>query len=489
MKHKNRLFFKNKLMKITFGVSLGVIGITAIVAGYVGSYKANPYRKYYRRVVNDTPQSVVASYRSAIENGAQLLILPGFTSYDPMLLALKNPAFNKTGFVLIDEKLSNNDPSNPNAKEDKDKDTSQVSTIQFRTDEGSFITGIALAQYLNDYKEYFKKDDNKLTWGTYGGKNFSSVTSYMGGLQQGIKFFNESIVPKDATLEKIEQVFLGDKYQDNFADSFASDGGNAITDLFLQKNIDCLIPVAGPQAISLAAKIASKKTKRTIILGVDVPLEDNKVIKDYQLPSDKNMPSSIVPFSSLKNISQITPKVLTAINEGRNYEVDAKGVGGFGINTLGTILNEGVGVSEAGKKYFTKAINTFKNNSLDYTQALNQIQQEAAFKKLSTKEGLVYVAGNEQFTYPNLPIQSSIYNRNPIKKPDNYNMTQKEWEEKTNFNLTNFIKRNVQSDDNKIKIIVTPSTAVLLDNSFNQTSYLALYLFFKSYNINIPNVK
>lgn len=479
----NKLLLKNKILKISFGISLGVITIGAIVGGYSNSYNANPYRKYYRTTVSDSIQSVVATFRSAIENGAKLLILPGFTAYDPMIAALKQEVFNNTGFLLIDEKLKNDGTENS-----VDKATSQVATIQFRTDEGSFITGIALAQYLNDHKDYFKQDDNKLTWGTYGGMNFSSVTSYMGGLQQGIEFFNNQIVPKDPkNLEKIHQVFLGDTNADNFAGSFASDGGNSIIDLFLQKNIDCLIPVAGPQASVAAAKIASKKDKRTVVLGVDVALENSSVIKEYQLPDGKDKPNSIVPFSSLKNISEITPKVMDAINKGINYSLNNEGVGGFGVNTLGNILNNGVGVSENGKKFFTKAFSTFKNNSpLSYDDALIELQSELAFKKLSTDEGLVFVANSTKFKYTDLPIKSTIYSKNPKLKPNNYNMTQEEWNLKSSFNLDNFIKDKVQSDDNKIKIIVTPSTAVLLDNSFNHSSYLALYFFFKTYNINIP---
>ncbi len=482
----------NKTKKIII-ISSVLAGSAALltgvaVGGYYSSVNANPYKEFYRTPASDTDTAFLSSYYSAQIYGAELLLLPGFSLNPSMSLALKNAKFNNMGFLLIDDAYSG-------------ESTSQVATVRYRVDEGSFVTGVAIGQYLNQYKDYFDVNGDGLTWGTYGGMNFPSVTSFMAGFQSGIDWFNKNIVPKKPGFQEIRQVVLGPTYNDNYANGFGPSDGNPIIDKFLvrggQDSIDCLIPVAGPQTVSAVSKISVKKGKRTIVVGVDSAIEDDKSVKGYTLPqvSGINCPKQILPFSSLKKIDTTVPQIINKINEGATTQ--ANNIGGFGFDSLGDINNNGVGVSKAGEQYVVDALKILDPSVSDYNAAINKLKTESQFNQYFTSNNGsgdfagVFKAGSGTFEYA-LPTAATQYAPVPKTKPADIpdaQMTQKQWESKLTFNLKGFIKDGVQSDEDKIKIVLSTSSSVLMDASFSQAAYLGLYYFYKEHNINIPPVK
>lgn len=497
------VFIKKKW--IALAGSLLVAGaVTGIVAGgFMASKNADPYRTYYKQPTGNTVQDMVGSYYAAVIEGAKLLDLPGFTHQIPLQTAVAESRFDKTGFLLLDS-----DVVTPF--------TSQVATIQYRTDQGSFLVGIGLAMYLNDYKDYFSNGSNELTWATYGGLNFSSVTSYMAGFQNGIRWFNKNIVPLNpGKYLPLTEKFIGPANQDNFAGGFGPSQGNQLISRLLQLRVNALIPVAGPQAVSAVNMVASQQL-RTVVIGVDSPLEDSGTVKNLYLPkptnSNQKYPGPIVPFSSLKNLDVTSDMMLRLINKGISYtDPDNNNIGGFGYNSLGTLANAGVGISKPGKPYFLQAMNLF-NESLNngtkidtYEQAVELLEKQPAYQHAISPEGMVFYStnalnnnppsnpkdfeNNGAFTFL-LPESGSSYKKMPIEVPNNLPnpMTQQQWTQRRDFSLKGFVRDGVQEDSNKIKEILSSSTSILLDQSFSETAYLGIYLFYRYYNIKIPEL-
>jgi basic membrane lipoprotein Med (substrate-binding protein (PBP1-ABC) superfamily) len=85
--------------------------------------------------------------------------------------------YSKCGYILLDANTS---------------DDLNIASIIFRADEAAFMTGIAVSQYLNDnFNEY--RGNGGLCIGTFGGLAIPSVTIYMGGIEYGVKVYNDNI--------------------------------------------------------------------------------------------------------------------------------------------------------------------------------------------------------------------------------------------------------------------------------------------------------
>ena len=440
-------------------ISTGVV-VGAVVGGYISNQNSDPYRLYSAVPTGSSNTNLIQTYFASIVNGSKLLMLPGYTHTIPLTQALgvtkesNKPMYNymnKAGFVLLDDSYGVpifNDENQVDNSVIQPVWSTQVASMKFRTDLGSFLTGIAVAEFLNEYQYYFAPNEgDKLTWATYGGATFSSVTGYMGGLQRGIRWFNENIVPGNITedgrpFKEVEQVFLGDTVNSNFANGFGATDGNQLITNFLQKNVNLLVPVAGTQT-QQAVRLINQLKKRTIVLGVDTAAEDDTNTNlSLSTPGYETINGSkeiggtnkIVQFSSLKKLDVAGSKIMQNIDEGIEEPVGDSTIGGFGYQSLGTTNNDCVGVSPAGYPYFIKAIDRYqeKNNpkikSIEtlneqeltnaYKNAVSVIEKTDYFQSLNEPENKVYYAypnwkdgekydDKKSWSYADLPNQGS----------------------------------------------------------------------------------
>lgn len=366
--------------------ALVVGGVTAaVVGGYCANENANPYQTYSATPVGSSNSDFIQVYFASAVNGTRLLLLPGYSHTSPMTQALgiteanNQPIYsymNKTGFLLMDDSYGM-----PIFNSDNQVDTTQiqpvwgthVGSVQFRTDLGSFIVGIAAGEFLNEYQYYFAPNEgDQLTWATYGGDSFSSVTGYMGGLQRGIRWFNEHIVPYAKTADgkpfkPLHQIFLGSDYNSNFTNGFGATDGNTLISNFLMKKVDLLVPVAGGQT-QQATRMIKQNQAKTVILGVDSACEDdtNSNLSLYK-PGYQDVNGStaiggtnnIIQFSSIKNLNKADFQMMTNVNAGITTPEAGKTIGGFGYQSVGTTENQCVGLSPAGYQYFIRAMELF----------------------------------------------------------------------------------------------------------------------------------
>lgn len=536
--------------KLLIGVlsTIGVASVATLVGvGYAINGNSNRYQPYASGPISTSISDLIQSYFSAAVNGSKLLYLASYSHTTPLNKALNisessnKPIYEylgKTGYVLLDDQYGLPVFSNNvfNEKIDQPIWSTNVAAAQFRADLGSFITGIAIGQFLNENISYFAPNQNReLTWATYGGAPYSSVTSFMGGLQQGIQWFNKEIVPKKPGFKELKQKFLGPETPQNFAMSFDPSAGNPLITQFLTEGVDALIPIAGPQA-SQAARLVKQMNKKTIIIGVDSAIEEDDTI-NLPLPnlgSKQDIGNNkIIQFSSVKNLDAISNKITQLINDPDLLTANANNpewsdLGGLGYSSIGTVKNNGVGVSKAGQPYFIDAMKIYDPNlnindsaSIDekYIAAANALGNLKIFNDLNLPDNKAYkIEGGATLSYADiantgfkmLPItgtKSDIdkWYVNQYKNDDsmlsnkdkNVNLIW-QWIEKNRSTINKrqsamdnlhgyFTEPNYEKNKSLIKIIYQSPSNILFDHSFLESCYRGLSAYWATQKVKLPD--
>lgn len=244
-------------------------------------------KKYQSKSADDYATGI----SSLISEKCNLVVAPGFNFIASVkAAAASNPS---TDFAMIDD----NSITAPNVKD-----------IVFETDEAAFLGGYVAAAY--------SKTGVVATW---GGAEYPSVTIYMDGIADGIKYYNQQkgknvqLLGWDVDSQK--GTFIG-----NFTDQNAA---KSVTQNFLDQKADVVIPVAGSLYQGAAAAITGSGSS-AVLEGVDADIyQTDPKYKDIML------------VSILKKVDVASADVVTA------------SAGGTFDNTtyVGTLKNGGVGLS------------------------------------------------------------------------------------------------------------------------------------------------
>ncbi|MDE5617335.1 MAG: BMP family ABC transporter substrate-binding protein [Ureaplasma sp.] len=515
---------------------------TGIGVSYYYSSQKQVYNYYYTAPSSSSNSDIIQSYFASVVNGAKFLYLPSYIHGVPLTDALNITEqqnkilysyFNKTGFLLLDSNYGFpvfNEKTDSNGKViqvdgfsgSQSIWTTNVAAVLFRADLGSFITGIAAAQLLNENQDYFGEE---LTWCTYGGLPFSTVTCFMGGFERGIEFFNQNIVPLKQGYKEVKKILLSENQTGNFANGFDPNQGDDLINNFLNKKPSLILPVAGPQ-IGSAARLIRQRNLRTIVIGVDSAVEEDDTINLplVDLPSNKTIGNNkIVQFSSVKNLGDMLNLITQNINSGKNLPnsnaaLEVSNIGGIGYSSLGTLFNGGVGVSKAGEQFFISAMEILDGVQYDsYMSALKSTNPIFVQKlqELDKPENKTYSLGSgETFSYADitnngaqmLPISGSdveikqwlkdYYNDNDDIIEQRFSII-KNWiasnqqtlNIRKELNLTNqFNKQDYLNNKNISRIIFQSPTSILFDNSFYQSCYSGLIDYWKKQGVELPPI-
>ncbi len=486
--------YVNKFLMKKIGIGLCVLAVPAVaIGGYFAVSSSDMYRNYYTTPTNDSPRGYIDAYKKAVYNGAEVIAAPGFTHRVPILNAFSDSEhfFDNTGFMLYD------DTTIPYPNEPLNKKAIQNTwSCTFRSDLGSIQAGIALGMFLNENQATFLENDGKLTYGLFGGLPFASVTSFMGGFQQGIEWFNKYATTIDSSYKQIEETSSSnDTY---FSGNFSPSGGSDLILDYLSQKTDVIIPVAGPQ-VWLAQQLIITNKAKAVVLGVDSAVEDDPQAQplSFKNPDGSQIGNGkYVQFSSVKNLARAGETALKIINNGNkkpDSDSDANrylefvdsstGTGGFGTIAVGNIQNGCVGVSEAGQKYLKEALS--KSHQQDPTTNYVSNQDNMAWKSPQYRKLT--------------PDQISSQSKDFIKANYNnyYDGLQKNFENvMTNsaydfgdakpLNKAGFIQKDDQADSDKIKVILSGSTSILLDGSFSQSCYKGIVEYYATMGITLP---
>ena len=498
----------NKKIPLFLGLTLSsVAAITAVSAGYVLNINSGEIFNYYANPTTNTPIGTLDSYKTLAKRDAEIIMAAGFSHSSPIKLAY-NPAnletFKNIGFILLDEILSFGGETPALA-------SANTASSSFRSDLGSFQTAIAVSVLLNKNQEYFMPenfDENPSTssrtsfkWAGYGGAVFSSVTSFLGGFQQGMEFFNEVILPAYNNLPTTTNKYLPMEHKtidnNNFLNNnFGIGGGSEISDLYLNpktpgvNGVDVFFPVAGPQINDALSSIRKFTGLKTILIGADSAVEEDINVNAPLRNGGHVGNGKIIQMSSLKRLDVVGKKILEIIQNGNvaptvidkdgvditntYYQelIDEKGIGGFGAHSVGNLENGSVGVSETGSKYLQEALAI--PGVIDvYNEKLNFLSTPAGMVYIATEKGVPttfkYGVGAEFPLIQNFIPYSSEATMPPMNKK-------------------NFIVPNNQAYNQKILVALSTSTTLLKDASFSQSTYEGIFEFLKSLGINIPKI-
>ena len=243
-------------------------------------------------VQSDSETAFAPNISSLVDQNCTLIVTVGFALADATKAAAE--ANSDIEFAIIDDASITAD---------------NVKPITFDTAGAAFLAGYAAADY--------SKSGIVATW---GGMNFPTVTIFMDGFAQGVKYYNEQ-KSKDV---KVLGYDLDNPDSATFTGGFeANDVAKTTAQNFIDQGAGILLPVGGP--IYQSAGVAIQESGKDIaMVGVDSDLyESDPTYKDLYLTS------------ILKGIKTATDTVVT----------DAA-AGDFSSEPyVGTLENDGVGMA------------------------------------------------------------------------------------------------------------------------------------------------
>ena len=278
-------------------------------------------------------QDLKTIYAKVLKDKTEIIVMGGFQHSDALKEYAPEAPEGK-GFIYIDGEVSGDN----------------INSIQFKTQEAAFYAGYLTAQHLSENKEKYDTDESRgLKVGTYGGMDFSTVTAFMGGFQQGVAFWNSKVSGNQNTIEFIK---LGSTAASYFSGGFKPGQGKAISEKLINAGADVILPVAGPQTLDTLTAIAEKKAP-TLVVGVDTDQA-----AQYEKYSDKFL------TSILKNMDKAGYEAIRAIKGEEKNDLY-----GYGKTSWGTIKNGLIGLAFDGKNKIKKA---------DYDKAVENSEINAA---------------------------------------------------------------------------------------------------------------
>ncbi|UWF76911.1 MULTISPECIES: BMP family lipoprotein [Microbacterium] len=231
-----------------------------------------------------------------VDEGCDAIVSVGFAlSAATVEAASANPDVD---FILVDDAADNDF--------DGEKDAENVKPLLYDTAQAAFLAGYLSAGYSKTGKV-----------GTFGGREFPTVTIFMDGFKQGVDHYNKE---KGANV----QVVGWDGTTGSFTGGFeANQDAKQVAVNILDQGVDVILPVGGP--IYQSAQQAIKESGKDIaLIGADADL----FVTD---PSTED----IVLTSVLKAMDLSTYQAV--LSSGKD-EFDPEAY-------IGTLENEGVGIA------------------------------------------------------------------------------------------------------------------------------------------------
>jgi basic membrane protein A and related proteins len=177
------------------------------------------------------------------------------TDYDPNVRSMVQQGCNLT--VTVGFLLGDTTKSAAQANPDKHFAIIDYSDNTFPKNVKPIVYNTAQAAFLAGYLAAGTTKTGKVA--TFGGQNIPTVTIFMDGFADGVKYYNEK---KNGKVQ-----LLGwdkDKQDGTFVGDFESvDKGKVLTQGFLDQGADIVMPVAGPVGSGAGTAITEAKAKGT----------------------------------------------------------------------------------------------------------------------------------------------------------------------------------------------------------------------------------
>jgi basic membrane protein A len=245
----------------------------------------------YKSAESKSENDFAPNINSMVDQNCNLIVTVGFLLADATKAAAK--ANTDTDFAIIDD----NSINAPNVK-----------PIIFDTAQAAFLGGYAAASYSKSG-----------VVGTFGGMQIPTVTIFMDGFADGVKYFNQQ---KGKNVQVVG--WDVDSQKGSFTGGFdANDTAKQVAQGIIDQGADVIMPVGGPIYQS-AAQAITDSGKDIAMIGVDADVynTDPKV-------------RSILLTSVMKGIKPSTSAVVEQSADGKFSNTPY----------VGTLKNDGVGLA------------------------------------------------------------------------------------------------------------------------------------------------
>lgn len=247
----------------------------------------------YKQVQSKSANDYGPNIKSLIQQGCNIIVASGFNLVSPVKdAAAANP---KVDFVMVDDNSIKAD---------------NVKPVVFNTDEAGFLAGYASASYSKTG-----------VIGTYGGQKLPSVTIFMDGIADGVKYYNDQ--------KKADKKVIGwdvASQDGQFVNSFVDlNTSKTIAQTMLGQNADVLAPIGGP-IYQGAASAIKDGGKSAALIGNDADV----------FLTDQNGYNSMFLTSIMKNIKPTVSTIVKQAASGKKFD---------NSQYVGTLKNDGVGVA------------------------------------------------------------------------------------------------------------------------------------------------
>ncbi len=247
---------------------------------------------------SQTEADYVPNLRAMQDLGCDITILPGFLWITTILeWAPDNP---DDLYAIVDV---------------TDLGLANVREIAFQTDEAAFLAGYVAAGTTQTG-----------VIGTYGGVKIPSVTIFMDGLVKGVDYYNSQ---KGTDVRVIGWDLEAQEGQ--FTEDFeAVDKGLEISNALIENSADIIMPVGGKIGLGACSAITAQGGADSGLLNIGVDV-------DWNVSAGPECGE----FTMTSVIKRIDNSVFNTV---QNVLV----LGALGNPYLGTLINEGVGISKTG---------------------------------------------------------------------------------------------------------------------------------------------
>src|SRR3954447_871785 len=260
--------------------------------GYEGLQQAaKTLNVKYKQAESKSENDFAPNIQSMVDANCNLVVTVGFLLKDATEKAAKaNPDVN---FAIID---------------DNEIQAKNVKPIIFDTAQAAFLAGYASASYSKTG-----------IVGTFGGMQIPTVTIFMDGFADGVKYFNDQ---KGKAVKVVG--WDVDKQNGLFTGGFdANETAKNTAQGIIDQNADVIMPVGGPIYQS-AAQAIKDSGKPIAMIGVDADVfQSDPTVKDLLLTS------------VMKGMKPATSDVVT---QAANKKFDS-------TPYVGTLKNDGVGIA------------------------------------------------------------------------------------------------------------------------------------------------
>lgn len=277
------------------------------VVGDVGGFNDHSFNQLSLQGVTDAAKSIGSSFKK-IQSQSSSDYAPAFSS----LVSQKCNIIVAAGFQFP-KALGASATANPKIDyamiDDNSLKMKNVKDIVFETDEAAFLGGYTAAAY--------SKTGVVATW---GGAKYPTVSIYMDGIADGVKYFNQQ-KGKSVKLLGWDEATQNGSFVGGFTDQ---NKAKTLTQGFLDQKADVIIPVAGSLYQGAAAAITGSKSD-AVLEGVDA---------DLYLTDPKY--KALILTSILKKVDVAAMQVVEQAAKSKTFD---------NTTYIGDLKNGGVGLS------------------------------------------------------------------------------------------------------------------------------------------------